>query len=57
MSVTGKLPLMIEKPVPLIVAELTVTGAFPDDVSVNDSVAAVFTVTFPKLRPVALTVN
>ena len=57
MSVTGKLPLMIEKPVPLIVAELTVTGAFPDDVSVNDSVAAVFTVTFPKLRLVALTVN
>src|SRR5271154_6883666 len=45
------------KPVPLIVAEFTVTGDVPVDVSVNDSVVAVFTVTLPKLRLAALTVN
>ena len=57
MSVTGKLPLTIVKPVPLIAAELIVTGAVPVDVSVNDCVAAVFIVTLPKLKVVALTVN
>jgi hypothetical protein len=39
------------------VAELTVTGAVPVDVSVNDCVVAVFTVTLAKLRLAALTVN
>ena len=45
------------KPAPVIVAELTVTGAVPVDVSVRDCVVAVFTVTLPKLRLAALTVN
>jgi hypothetical protein len=43
--------------VPEIEAELTVTGAVPVDVSVNDCVVAVFTVTFAKFRLAALTVN
>ena len=38
-------------------AEFTVTGDVPVDVRVNDWVVAVFTVTLPKLRLVALTVN
>jgi hypothetical protein len=41
----------------VIVAELTVTGAVPVEVSVNDCVVDVFTVTLPKLRLAALTVN
>jgi hypothetical protein len=41
----------------VIAAELTVTGAVPVDVSVNVCVVAVFTVTPPKLRLPALTVN
>jgi hypothetical protein len=45
------------KPAPVIAAELTVTGAVPVDVKVNDWVVAVFTVTLPKLRLPALTVN
>jgi hypothetical protein len=45
------------KPVPVIVAEFTVTAEVPDDVSVNDCVAVVFTVTLPKLRLFELTVN
>jgi hypothetical protein len=44
-------------PAPVITAELTVTGEVPVDVSVNDCVVAVFTVTLPKLRVPALTVN
>jgi hypothetical protein len=51
------LPLTIVKPVPVIAAELTVTGAVPVDVSVNDCVDAVFTVTLPKLNVPVLTVN
>jgi len=38
-------------------AELIVTGAVPADVSVIDCVAAVFTVTLPKLNIATLTVN
>jgi hypothetical protein len=38
-------------------AEFTVTGDVPDDVSVRDCVVVVFTVTLPKLKLVALTVN
>jgi hypothetical protein len=45
------------KPVPVIEAEFTVTDSVPDDVRVNDCVAAEFTVTLPKLNVVALTVN
>ena len=56
-SVTGKLPPTIVKPVPVIAAVFTVTGAVPVDVSVNDWVVAVFTVTLPKLRLAALTAN
>ena len=44
-------------PVPVIVAEFTVTAEVPVDVSVNDCFAVVFTVTLPKLRLVELTVN
>jgi hypothetical protein len=56
-NVTGRLPPTIAKPVPVIAAELTVTGKVPVDVNVNDCVVAVFTVTLPKLRLVALTPN
>ena len=56
-SVTGKLPPTIVKPAPEIEAEFTVTGDVPVDVSVNGCVVAVFTVTLPKLRLAALTVN
>jgi hypothetical protein len=41
----------------VIVAELTVTGAVPVDVSVNVCVVAVFTVTLPKLTRAVLTAN
>ena len=56
-SVTGKLLPTIVKPVPVIAAELTVTGDVPVEVNVNDCVVAVFTVTLPKLKLVALTVT
>jgi hypothetical protein len=56
-SVTGKLPPTIVKPVPVIAAEFTVRGEVPVDVSVNDCVVAVLTVTLPKLRLAALIVN
>jgi hypothetical protein len=41
----------------VIVAEFTVTGDVPVEVSVNVCVVAVFTVTLPKLRLAALTAN
>jgi hypothetical protein len=44
-------------PAPVIVAVLTVTGEAPVDVNVSDCVVDVFTVTLPKLRLAALTVN
>ena len=56
-SVTGRLPPTIVKPAPVIVAEFTITGDVPVDVSVNACVVAVFTVTLPKLRLVALIVS
>jgi hypothetical protein len=56
-SVAGKLPPMIVKPAPVIVAEFAVTGVVPVEVKVKDCVVAVFTVTLPKLRLPALTVN
>jgi len=40
-----------------MVAVLTVTGDVPVDVSVNDWVVDVFTVTLPKLKVAALTAN
>ena len=42
-SVTGTLPPTIVKPLPIIAAVFTVTGAVPVEVSVNDCVVAVFT--------------
>ena len=45
------------KPTPVMAAELIVTGAVPVDVNVSDCVVAVFTVTLPKLKVAALTVN
>jgi hypothetical protein len=56
-NVTGRLPPTIVKPAPVIAAELTITGAVPVDVSVNDCIVAVFTVTLPKLKAAVLTVN
>jgi hypothetical protein len=56
-SVTGKLPPTIVKPAPVIAAVFTVTGEVPVEVSVNDWVVAVFTVTLPKLKVAALIVN
>jgi hypothetical protein len=56
-SVTGKPPPTIVKPAPVIAAELTITGDVPVDVSVNDCIVGVFTVTLPKLRLTALIVN
>jgi hypothetical protein len=56
-SVAGKLPPMMVKPAPVIVAEFTVTGVVPVEVSVIDCVVAVLTATLPKLRLPALTVN
>jgi len=41
----------------VIVAEFTVTGDVPVEDNVNDFVVPVFTVTLPKLKLVALTVN
>ena len=57
LSVAGKVPPTIVKPAPVIAAELTVTGDVPEEVSVTDRVFAVFTVSLPKLRLEALTVN
>jgi hypothetical protein len=57
LNVAGRLPPTMVKPEPVIAAELTVTGEVPVDVNVNDCVVAVFTVTLPKLRLAALTVN
>lgn len=45
------------KPVPLIDAELIVTGKVPVEVNVIDCVVGELTGTLPKLRLVALTVN
>ena len=45
------------KPVPLIAEEFTVTADVPVDDRVTVLVVAVFTVTLPKARLVALTVN
>jgi hypothetical protein len=48
---------MMVKPAPVIVAEFTVTDVVPVELRVKDAVVAVFTVTLPKLRLPALTVN
>jgi hypothetical protein len=56
-NVAGKFPLTNENPIPLIVAELIVTGAVPVDVNVSACVVDVFTVTLPKLKLPTLNVN
>jgi hypothetical protein len=57
LRVIGKLPLTMVKPAPEIAAEFTVTGEVPVEVRVKGCVVAVFTVSLPKLRLLALTVN
>ena len=49
-NVTGKLPATMVKPVPVMEAELTVTGEVPLEVRVTVCVVGEFTVTLPKLR-------
>ena len=56
-NVSGNPPPGMEKPAPVIEAELTITGEVPVDVSVNTCVVVEFTVTLPKLRFDVLTVN
>jgi hypothetical protein len=56
-KVTGKVAPDMVKPVPLKVAELIVMGAVPVDMRVTGSVAAVFTVTFPKPKLAVLMFN
>jgi len=47
--VSGKVAPEDVKPVPLMAAELMVTGAVPVELRVSDRVEAVFNVTLPKL--------
>ena len=51
---TGNVVPATAKPAPLTVAELMVTGAVPEEVSVSGRVVVELTVTFPKLRVAAL---
>ena len=53
-KVSGKVAPEMEKPVPVTVAALTVTGAVPVEVRVSDRVAGVFNATLPKAMLVAL---
>jgi hypothetical protein len=55
--VTGNVAPDIVNPVPLNDAELMVTGTVPVEVNVTGSVDALFTVTSPKARLAALTLN
>ena len=54
-KVIGKLPATMVKPVPVMEAELTVTGEVPVEVRVIVWAAEEFTVTLPKLRLAVLT--
>jgi hypothetical protein len=56
-KVTGNVAPDIVKAVPVSAAELMVSGAVPEEVSVTGWVDALFTVTLPKVRLAALTVN
>jgi len=51
------MPPTIVKPAPESIAEFTVAGAVPVEVSVSDCVVVLFTVTLPKLRLPELTVS
>ena len=57
MSVSGRVIPVAVKPAPEMLAELTVTGAFPVEVSVRVCVASVFTFTLPKFMLLALAVR
>jgi len=48
---------LIENPAPESVAELTVTGAVPEEVSVRVLVSVEFNVTLPNARVLVLSVN
>jgi len=55
--VVGKLPATMVNPVPLMEAELTVTGEVPVEVRVIVCVVGELTVTLPKLRLAVLIDN
>jgi hypothetical protein len=57
LSVTGKVAPENEKPAPVGVAALTVTGTLPLEVRVTGSVVAVLVATLPNERLATLTVN
>lgn len=57
LSVTGKVAPDTEKPVPLTIAELTVTGSVPVEVKVTVCVAGEFVFTLPKAMLVALALS
>jgi len=54
LSITGKLTPETEKPLPLVIAELMVTGAVPVDVNVTNFDTLLFTTTLPNEMLVAL---
>ena len=55
--VVGKVPAVRLKPVPLTVAEFTVSGEVPEEVRVTEPVVAVLTAMLPKLSVEGLTVS
>ena len=57
LKVSGKVAPETEKPVPVIVAALTVTGVVPVEVRVTDWVAGELMTTLPKVTLVALMVS
>ena len=56
-NVRGELIPDTVNPVPVIVAELIVTGAVPDDDKITDCVDELFTATLPKAMLLALRVS
>lgn len=56
LRVAGRLPPVSVKPVPAMVAEFTLNGALPLEVSVKDCVVEVLTVMLPKFKALLLTV-
>ena len=56
-SLAGKLAPEKEKPAPARTPELTVTGAVPVEVRVNDCVTAVLATTLPNVRLDVLILN
>ena len=53
----GKVAPAMENPVPISIAEFTVTGPVPEDVSVSVLVDVEFNVSLPNARELALSVN